>query len=57
MKSTKAEILQSISNLQEAMLESMESSIAVEEAQLRSQRAHKRLILAQEAIRAIKYTV
>ncbi len=55
LKPTKKEIEQVIQELGEAMLEVRAASIAEDDAKVRKIKAHKRLSLAREAVRAIQY--
>lgn len=56
MKPTKLEITNAIKELETAMLEAMEADIAVENAFLRKQKAQKKLLLAKDEIREIRFT-
>lgn len=54
---TKEDITCAVRELQEAMLESFEASHAVDAAKQRKEKAHYRLLHAQEEIRAFNRTL
>ncbi len=55
MKPTKEEVIEAMNEYRDAMLESVAASDAVEQAQLRKQKAFKRLTLARDTARAIRF--
>lgn len=55
MNPTEKEIIEVMDEYREAMLESVYANQGVEKAQLRKQKAFKRLTLARDAARAIRF--
>ena len=55
MPITKSEIESAIKELHDAMIESVEAQKAEESAKLHRIKAHKRLLMAREVVRSLKF--
>lgn len=55
MNPTKKEIDQAIQELHEAMIESIEASKTEQDAKIRKQKAHCRLLLAKDKVRELSF--
>lgn len=55
MNPTKKEVADAIQELHEAMLESIDASKGEQDAKIRKQKAHHRLLLAKDKVRELSF--